>query len=169
MKNLKARSKGEERRKSSIKQGGKAMQPGSCCRILLGLTLIGGLAVALTAYAAGVSGVPPGPPRANAPDLVALHDASSPSFNKNCLSCHRDIMMRTTLNRKFKEAHAAMIPFTPSYNAKVGVTSEVCISCHARLDLVQRSGEQIRKNANVSLCAACHSKSGPSSKKFYAN
>ncbi len=145
------------------------MKANSFCRTLIGLALIGGLAGALTAYAAGVPGVSPGPLRADAPDLIAIHDASSPSFNKNCLSCHGDIMKRTTLNRKFKEAHAAMVPFTPGYNAKVGVTSEVCASCHARMDLLQHSGAQIRKNANVSLCAACHSKSGPSSKKFYAN
>ncbi len=137
-------------------------------RTLIGLALIGGLALSFTGYA-GVPGVSPSSPRANAPDLIALHDTGSPSFNKNCLSCHRDIMKRTTLNRKFKGAHAAMVPFAPGYNAKVGVTNKVCASCHARVDLLQHSGEQIRKNANVSSCAACHGKSGPSSKKFYAN
>lgn len=138
------------------------------CRVI-GFTVIGGLAVALTGYAAGVPGVSAGPARANAPDLIALHDASSPSFNKNCLSCHGDIMRKTTLNKKFKEAHAAMVPFVPGYDAKVGVTSQVCVSCHGRVDLLQHSGEQIRRNASVSVCAACHGKSGVSSKQFYAN
>lgn len=139
------------------------------CRIVLVLTVMGGLATALTVHAAGAPSSASGAPRADAPDLIALHDASSPSFNKKCLICHADIMKRTTLNKKFKDAHAAMIPFAPGYNAKVGVTNELCVSCHARVDLLQHSGEQIRKNANVSVCAACHSKSGPSSKKFYAN
>lgn len=144
------------------------MKLANVSRVILAMTLLGALAVAFTVYAAAPRGSS-GPPRAGAPDLVALHDASSPSYNKKCLTCHTDIMKRTTLNKKFKEAHAAMIPFAPGYNAKVGVTNDLCVSCHARVDLVQHSGEQIRKNANVSVCTACHSKSGPSSKKFYAN
>ncbi len=137
-------------------------------KLLFGLILLGavGLVVVGCALAPGVA---PGPPRADAPDLVALHDAKSPAFNKNCLGCHSEIMTRTTLNPKFKEAHAAMIPFAPAYDAKVGVTNEVCISCHGRVDLVQHSGEQLRKNGDVASCPACHSKSGPATKKFYAN
>jgi hypothetical protein len=135
---------------------------------LFGLTLASGLALGLVGCAV-TPGVAPGPPQADAPDLVALHDAKSPTYNKNCLSCHGDIMTRTTLNPKFKEAHAAMVPFTPGYDAKVGVTNETCTSCHGKVDLVQHSGEQIRKNADVASCGACHTKSGPSSKKFYAN
>ncbi len=135
---------------------------------LLGLTLVGGLALVLAGCAVA-PGVAPGPPRAGAPNLVALHDTKSPAYDKNCLSCHGDIMTRTTLNPKFKEAHAAMVPFAPGYDAKVGVTNEICTSCHRRVDLVQHSGEQIRKNADVASCTACHGKSGASSKKFYAN
>ena len=144
------------------------MKPGRFSRTVIGLALIGGVAVVFIGYVKAAS-VSPGPPRANAPDLIALHDASSPSFNKNCLSCHGDIMKKTTLNKKFKEAHAAMVPFAPGYDAKMGVTSKVCASCHGRMDLLEHSGEQLRKNASVSVCAACHNKSGPSSKKFYAN
>ncbi len=135
---------------------------------LIGLTLLGGLGLVLAGCVVA-PGVAPGPPRADVPDLVALHDAKSPSFNKNCLSCHGDIMKRTTLNPKITEAHAAMLPFAPGYDAKVGVTNETCTSCHGKVDLVQHSGEQIRKNADVASCGACHGKSGPSSKKFYAN
>lgn len=144
------------------------MKPGRFSRTMIGLMLIGGLAAVFTGYVKAAS-VLPGPPRADAPDLVTLHDARSPSFNKNCLSCHGDIMRKTTLNKKFKEAHAAMVPFVPGYDVKVGVTSKVCVSCHGKVDLVQHSGEQIRKNASVSGCAACHGKSGVSSKQFYAN
>jgi len=144
------------------------MKPCRFSRTVIGLALIGGLAVVFTGYVKAAS-VLPGPLRANAPDLIALHDARSSSFNKNCLNCHGDIMRKTTLNKKFKEAHAAMIPFVPGYDAKVGVTNKVCASCHGRMDLVEYSGEQIRRNASVSVCVACHNKSGPSSKKFYAN
>ncbi len=135
---------------------------------LLGLTLVGGLALVLAGCVVA-PGVAPGAPRADAPDLVALHDAKSPAYDKNCLSCHGDIMTRTTLNPKFKEAHAAMVPFAPGYDAKVGVTNGTCTSCHGKVDLLLHSGEQIRKNADVASCGACHGKSGPSSKKFYAN
>lgn len=135
---------------------------------LFGLTLAGGLALVLAGCFVA-PGVAPGPPQADTPDLAAIHDAKSPVFDKNCLGCHGDIMQRTTLNPKIKEAHAAMIPFAPGYDAKVGVTNENCISCHGKVDLVRHSGEQIRKNADVASCGACHSKTGPSSKKFYAN
>ncbi len=134
----------------------------------LGLILLGGLGLVVVGCSLGPS-VAPGPPRADAPNLAALHDAKSLAYDKNCLSCHGDIMARTTLNPKLKEAHAAMIPFAPGYDAKVGVTNETCTSCHGRVDLVQHSGEQIRKNADVASCGGCHGKSGPASKKFYAN
>lgn len=136
--------------------------------VLFRLILLGGVSLAMVGCALAPSAAP-GPPRADAPDLVVLHSAKSPSYDKNCLGCHDNIMTRTTLNPKFKEAHAAMVPFTPGYDAKVGVTNDVCISCHGNVDLLQHSGEQIRKNADVASCGACHSKSGPSSKKFYAN
>jgi len=135
---------------------------------LLGLFAVAGLALAGAACARAPA-IAPGPPRADAPDLVALHDASSPAYDKNCLACHGDIMARTTLDPRFKEAHAAMVPFAPGYDQKAGVTNENCVSCHARVDIVQHSGMQIRKNADVGSCGVCHSKAGPASRKFYAN
>jgi hypothetical protein len=62
-----------------------------------------------------------------------------------------------------------MVPFSPGYDYKRGATNEVCISCHAKTDVLQHSAAQLRRNVSVSLCAACHNKAGPSSKKFYAN
>ena len=144
------------------------MKRGRFARAVIGLALICGLAVVSTGRAEAAS-ASSGPPRSKAPDLITLHDASSPSFNKNCLSCHGDIMKKTTLNKKFKEAHAAMVPFMPGYDVKRGVTNKACVSCHGKVDLLEHSGEQIRRNANVSACVTCHNKSGPSSKKFYAN
>ena len=126
-------------------------------RALLGLMVLAGLVLVW----AGCRGAPvaaPGAPRADVPHLVAPHEANSPSYNKSCLSCHGDIMTRTTLNPRFKEAHAAMVPFAPGYDAKVGVTNETCLSCHARVDIVQHSGMLIRKNADMSSCAVCHGK-----------
>ncbi len=78
-------------------------------------------------------------------------------------------MRRRTLNPAVKEAHAAMIPFLPDYDAKAGVTNETCRSCHAMVDVVQGSGAHIRRNVDVSACEGCHGKTGPAAKKFYAD
>lgn len=140
------------------------------CRRMDGLAALGALVLALASHpAGGATGVSGGPPRADAPDLAAIHDGNSPSYQKNCLGCHADIMKKTTLDKKFKEAHRAMIPFAPGYAAKAGATSEVCASCHAKVDLLEHSAALIRRNVGVAACAACHGKSGPSSKKFYMN
>lgn len=134
-----------------------------------GQILLGGILLVAT----GCAPLPPsgagGPPRAEGPDLVAVHFAGAPQLSAPCLSCHGDIMKRTTLNPKFKEAHAAMIPFWPEYDAKVGVTDATCVSCHTKVDVVQHSGLQIRKNVEVASCEGCHGKTGPAKRKFYAN
>ena len=130
------------------------------------------LLLAVAVGGAGCVAAPPGrgagPPRADSRDLAAVHTAGSPDFNRQCLGCHADIMKRTTLKPGVKEAHAAMIPFLPDFDAKVGVTNNNCQSCHARVDVVQHSGMQIRKNSDPSSCAACHGKSGAANRKFYA-
>ncbi len=133
-------------------------------------TLVGMLlaaAASLITAGLGAASEQPARLRANTPDLSAIHDANSASFNKNCLKCHADVMKRRTLDRKIKNAHAAMLPFAPGY--KKEATNEVCISCHSKVDVVQHSAAQIRRNVSASMCAACHGRSGQSSKKFYAN
>jgi hypothetical protein len=118
-----------------------------------------------------------GPPKMEGPNLAAIHDASSPEFNRACLDCHADVMQRTTLNPKLKDAHAAMVRFMPGYDTKVGVTNENCVSCHGKVDVIQHSGMSLRKNVDVSGCQGCHNNTGPApaaparpaKKKFYAN
>lgn len=135
---------------------------------LPGLLLI----TAAVFFAAGCAAAPPGreagPPRPDSVDLAALHTAGSPQFRGECLACHGDIVKRATLKPEIKNEHAAMIPFLPDYDAKVGVTNSNCQSCHTKVDIVQHSGVQIRKNSDPSSCAACHGKSGVAAKKFYA-
>lgn len=133
------------------------------------LLLVVGIALAVAGCAAAPPGRDAGPPRADAVDLVAIHSADAPQFSKACLNCHGDIMKRTTLNPKFKEAHAAMVPFMPDYDAETGVTNQNCLSCHGKVDVAQHSGVFVRKNSDVAACEGCHSKTGMSSKKFYAN
>jgi decaheme cytochrome c component MtrC/MtrF-like protein len=121
---------------------------------------------------AGCAAAPPareaGPPRADGVDLTAIHTPGSTQFRGECLTCHADIMKRPTLKPGIKEAHAAMIPFLPDFDAKVGVTNNACRSCHTKVDVVQHSGVQIRRNSDPTSCAACHGKNGAATKKFYA-
>ncbi len=130
------------------------------------------LIAAVTLFVAGCAAAPPGreagPPRPDSVNLAALHTPGSPQFRGECLACHGDIMERTTLKPGIKEAHAAMIPFLPDYDPKVGVTNSTCQSCHSKVDIVQHSGVQIRKNSDPSMCAACHGQGGVATKKFYA-
>jgi hypothetical protein len=125
------------------------------------------LAVVMAACS-GPAGPEAGPPRADAIDLAAVHNPDSPQFRGTCLGCHADLMTRATLTPAVKNAHAAMVPFMPDYDAKAGVTNENCRTCHARVDVVQHSGMQIRKNTDPSSCAACHGKNGMATRKFYA-
>ena len=127
---------------------------------------------AVVLFVAGCAAAPPGreagPPRLDSVDLAAVHTAGSPQFRGECLACHGDVMKRPTLKPGIKEAHAAMIPFLPDYDEKVGVTNSNCQSCHTKVDVLQHSGVQIRKNSDPSSCAACHGRSGVATKKFYA-
>jgi len=124
--------------------------------------------VVVLAACSGPAGPEAGPPRADAIDLAAVHNPDSPQFRGTCLGCHADLMTRATLKPAVKNAHAAMVPFMPDYDAKAGVTNDNCRTCHARVDVVQHSGMQIRKNTDPSSCAACHGKSGMANRKFYA-
>ena len=94
------------------------------------LLLVVGVVLAVAGCAAAPPGRDAGPPRSEAIDLVAIHSSGSPQFSRACLTCHVDLMKRTTLSPKFKDAHAAMIPFMPDYDPKVGVTNQNCLSCH---------------------------------------
>ncbi len=130
-------------------------------------------AIPLVVVVVGCAVAPPvqqaGPPRTDVVDLKAIHDATSPKFDRACLDCHADIMKRGTLDPRRKEAHAAMIPFMPDYDAKVGVTNDNCRSCHVNVDAIQHSGALVRKNTDMAVCETCHGKGGPSRKAFYAN
>ncbi len=132
------------------------------------VTLVVALALIVVGCARAPGASDARPPQADALDLAALHIPDSPQFRGTCLGCHADIMKRTTLKPGVKEAHAAMIPFMPDFDEKVGVTNDNCRSCHTNVDIVQHSGVLIRKNSDPSSCAACHGKNGAATKTFYA-
>jgi hypothetical protein len=99
-------------------------------------------------------------------NLVALHKATSPRYDRDCLKCHADVLTRKTLDPQFAEVHTAMLPYTPGYDPVVGVRNTNCIWCHATVDLSpNRSAGAIRRQVDPEKCRMCH---GPgSSKPFY--
>ncbi len=104
--------------------------------------------------------------QSSAPDISAIHNPTSGSFNKNCIGCHSEVMPRRTADKNVKNAHAVMLPFV---SGSKRASNEVCVSCHTSTDVQQQSAAQLRRNVSVSSCATCHGASGSSSKKFYAN
>lgn len=94
-------------------------------------------------------------------NIIAIHDSSSPQYNKDCISCHADILSAQSLQSSIPNVHVAMIPFTPGEKDE-----ETCVVCHRTVDLVQGSAGNIRKQVKATLCAMCHGPAGPG-KQFY--
>ena len=65
-------------------------------------------------------------------NLIAVHDSSSRQYNKECISCHADILSAQSLQPPIPNVHVAMIPFTPGEKDE-----ETCVVCHRTVDLVQ--------------------------------
>jgi len=95
------------------------------------------------------------------PNLVAIHDSSSPGYNKDCLSCHSTILTDTSLDPRIQAVHQRMIVFTPGFNPRHGVTNAVCVQCHRATDTVDGSAAGLRVQVDRQLCAMCHGPSGP--------
>ena len=102
-------------------------------------------------------------------NLIASHDSSSLQYNKNCTSCHADILAQKSLNPSILNAHASMLPYTPGKE-----NNKKCIWCHRTVDLVQgttrveNSKSNLRKGVNMTLCTLCHGTSGPGTQFFQA-
>lgn len=114
---------------------------------------------------------PAGPPGPQQVDLLsvniqAIHDSTSAQYNSDCLSCHRDITQRTTLDPKIKDAHSVMMPLVPGFSATTGPTNQNCNFCHKGADFKEHSSAGIRKEVDAENCVLCHGPSGPA-KKFY--
>lgn len=120
------------------------------------LGLAAALALAQESKGPGVSG------QGTAPvNLVAVHDPSSPDFGRNCLDCHREVLSERSQDPRIAAIHIKMIPYTPGFNPRKGVTSAVCIQCHRSADLREGSAAGLRVQVDRKLCALCHGPSGP--------
>ena len=88
-------------------------------------------------------------------NYVAIHDWASPDFDDDCVSCHNE-----------KPDEASLDPLVPGYHKRKldspivpGATpNDKCIFCHTAFDLsVNRSAAGLRRFADITTCAACHS------------
>jgi len=94
-------------------------------------------------------------------NIIAIHDSSSRQYNKECVSCHADILRAQSLEPSIPNAHVAMIPFAPGEEDE-----DTCVVCHRTVDLVQGSAGNIRKQVKATYCTMCHGPAGPG-KPFY--
>lgn len=99
--------------------------------------------------------------QANASNLVAVHDPGSPDFGRNCLDCHREVLSERSQDPRIAAIHIKMLPYTPGFNPRRGVTSAVCVQCHRSADLREGSAAGLRVQVDRKLCALCHGPSGP--------
>ncbi len=83
-------------------------------------------------------------------NLIELHKNPGTAANKECLSCHQDIVKQTTLNKNIKTFHRLHLESKRD-------TPKQCTDCHASVDLRRRSAAALRKQVDPQLCAGCHS------------
>ena len=88
-------------------------------------------------------------------NLVALHDKSSPQYDKNCTACHLDILNEKSLDSSIETAHVSMLSKTPGEK-----DNEKCGWCHRTVDLIGGSAGNLRKQVKADLCVMCHGDDG---------
>lgn len=100
------------------------------------------------------------------PNYVAIHDPGSPSYDSKCLSCHADVLKETSLDPRVPSIHQVMVPYTPGFNPRKGITNEACIKCHQAVDVRDGSAAGLRVQVTRETCALCHRSVGPG-KRLY--
>lgn len=94
-------------------------------------------------------------------NLVELHRNAGKRLNKECLSCHGDILKADTLNKKFKTFHRLHL------ESKLD-TPKKCSDCHQLVDLREGSASALRKQVDPGVCADCHSGDVKGAKVLFA-
>ncbi len=82
-------------------------------------------------------------------NLVSLHKDVSKMSNKECLTCHADILKAASLNKKIKTFHRLHL------ESKLG-TPKQCNECHQSVDVMNGSAAGLRKQVDPQICAGCH-------------
>ena len=93
-------------------------------------------------------------------NFLAIHDATSPSFDPQCADCHVD-----------KTREVILAPGIPSLHSlknrmfsRGGRSS--CTVCHTGADLVDYSAGSLRKQVSPEFCAQCHGALGTGTRLF---
>jgi hypothetical protein len=94
-------------------------------------------------------------------NIIAVHQRSSPQYDKDCTDCHRNIPAEQSFNPSIRSAHVAMLPQTPGEDTDIK-----CTWCHKTVDLTQKSSGNIRRHVDVTLCTFCHGSFGVE-KQYY--
>ena len=118
-------------------------------------------ALALTAAGRGAEEASASAVTAAPSNTVAIHDPASPSYDARCLSCHPDILKETSLDPRIPSIHQKMVPYTPGFNPRKGITNETCVKCHQAVDVRDGSAAGLRVQVTRETCALCHRPVGP--------
>ena len=94
-------------------------------------------------------------------NLVELHRNAGKQSNKECLSCHANVVKDKTLNKKFKTMHRLHL------ESKLD-TPKKCSECHQSVDLREGSASALRKQVDPGVCADCHSGGMKGAKVLFA-
>ena len=94
-------------------------------------------------------------------NLIDLHKNAGKMTNKECLTCHANIIKNVTLNKKFKTFHRVHL------ESKLE-TPKNCADCHQSVDPRNGSAAALRKQVDPQLCAGCHSGGVKGAKVLFA-
>jgi hypothetical protein len=109
---------------------------------------------------------PPAPTITPTPALTninirALHAPSSAQYDRDCLSCHAEVLNEQTLSPEVPGIHPVMVSVLGE------VANTTCVECHTSVDLDGGSAGNVRRNVRVEKCALCHSVGYPGRKYYY--
>lgn len=93
-------------------------------------------------------------------NLNAIHDASSPKYNSDCLKCHGNMLWEQSLDAKVEAIHPKMIKYVLPETGENEITSTTCRYCHRSVDFLESSAGNIRKQVASNICADCHAPGG---------
>lgn len=94
-------------------------------------------------------------------NLVQMHDAASPSYNDDCITCHGDMSDETTLSNAVLGIHPRMCPYVYQAAGETEMNNNVCRYCHQSVDFLDHSAGNLRRQVDVDLCQNCHTRAGP--------
>lgn len=77
---------------------------------------------------------------------VAVHLNASRYASSECIKCHGNMQDQTTLDSSVEGIH-------PKHTR---VTTLTCTDCHQSVDLLQKSGANLRRQVDVQKCVDCH-------------